>query len=261
MSFKKENIFSNVSIFFTLLCVFLNFTGGIEIQKECTEHVQKNGKLTEGEIYCSKSGTLSCKMIVHACGPTWKGGQNQEKDCLMDCIQAALEETEKRGYRSIAVPALCTGIFGFPIKEATPVIVKAVKSFLKDKKDSKIKEIFLCDVKTNTVQCFSEALQQVYNGKVNIFKRNIHQASGPAQNLQGDVAKGILRILVLNCCSVQPFLSTNLFFPYYYFPDKWRIKINKSPIVEYFSHIFLKFCSFVKRLCLNYWGLVNRGFS
>nr|XP_034317327.1 protein mono-ADP-ribosyltransferase PARP14 isoform X2 [Crassostrea gigas] len=164
--------------------------GGIEIQKECTEHVQKNGKLTEGEIYCSKSGTLSCKMIVHACGPTWKGGQNQEKDCLMDCIQAALEETEKRGYRSIAVPALCTGIFGFPIKEATPVIVKAVKSFLKDKKDSKIKEIFLCDVKTNTVQCFSEALQQVYNGKVNIFKRNIHQASGPAQNLQGDVAKG-----------------------------------------------------------------------
>lgn len=171
--------------------VFMNFTGGIGIQKECTEHVQRNGKLTEGEIYCSKSGTLSCKMIVHACGPTWKGGTNQEKGRLMDCIQAALEETEKRGYRSIAVPALCTGIFGFPIKDATPVIVKAVKSFLKDKKNSKIKEVFLCDVKTNTVQCFSEALQQEYKGKVKVFTRNIPHASGPAQNLQGDVAKGI----------------------------------------------------------------------
>lgn len=172
-------------------CVFMNFTGGIEIQKECKEHVQRNGKLTEGEIYCSKPGTLSCKMIVHACGPTWKGGTNQEKDRLIDCIQAALEETEKRGYRSIAVPALCTGIFGFPIKEATPVIVKAVKSFLKDKKDSKIKEVFLCDVKTNTVQCFTEALQQAYKSKVTVFTRNIHHTSGPAQNIQGDAAKGI----------------------------------------------------------------------
>lgn len=169
----------------------MNFTGGIGIQKECTEHVQRNGKLTEGEIYCSKPGTLSCKMIVHVCGPTWKGGTNQEKDCLMDCIQAALDETEKRGYRSIAVPALCTGIFGFPVEKATPVIVKVIKLYLKDREDSKIKVIFLCDIKTKTVHCFSEALQQAYKGNVKVFSRNIHKASGPVQNLQGDVAKGI----------------------------------------------------------------------
>ena len=60
------------------------FIGGNEIQKECTEHVRRNGKLSEGEIFCSKPGTLSCKMIVHACGPTWKGGFNQESDHLTE---------------------------------------------------------------------------------------------------------------------------------------------------------------------------------
>lgn len=161
----------------------------------------------EGEIYCSKPGTFSCKMIVHACGPTWKGGSNQERDRLMDCIQAALAETEKRGYKSIAVPALCTEIFGFPNELATSVIVKTVKSHLKDKKDSKIKEIFLSDVKTNTARCFTEALQQAFKDKVKIFTKNISHADETAQNRQRDLVKGIFGLLVLNFCTVQAYYS------------------------------------------------------
>lgn len=166
----------------------------------------------EGEIYCSKPGTFSCKMIVHACGPTWKGGTNQERDRLMDCIQAALVETEKRGYKSIAVPALCTGIFGFPNELATSVIVKTVKSHLKDKKDSKIKEIFLSDVKTNTAQFFTKALQQAFKGRVKIFTKNINisHAGETAQNRQRDLAKGIFRLLVLNFCTVQAYYSVQI---------------------------------------------------
>lgn len=62
-----------------------------------------------------------------------------------------MEEIEKRGYRLIVVFVLCIGIFGFLIKEVTFEIVKVVKFFLKDKKDFKIKEVFLCDVKINIV--------------------------------------------------------------------------------------------------------------
>ena len=74
---------------------FIFFIGGNEIQKECTEHVRRNGKLSEGEIFCSKPGTLSCKMIVHACGPIWKGGINQESDHLTECVQSALDRRKR----------------------------------------------------------------------------------------------------------------------------------------------------------------------
>ena len=123
-------------------------------------------------------------MIVHACGPTWKGGFNQESDHLTECVQSALEETDKLRFRSIAFPALCTGIFGYPIKQATTVIVKAVRAYLKDKKVSSIKEIILCDMKAETVKSFTEALQQAYKGKVKVFSKNIPQ--GP----QPEMAKG-----------------------------------------------------------------------
>ncbi|XP_078312815.1 protein mono-ADP-ribosyltransferase PARP14-like [Crassostrea virginica] len=146
--------------------------GGNEIQKECTEHVKKKGKLSEGEIFCSESGTLSCNMIIHTCSPVWQNDTNQESEHLTECVQAALEETDKREYQSIAFPALSSGIFGYPAKQATSVIVKAVKSYLKDKKVSHVKEIILCDVKAETVKCFKEALQQAYKRKVKVFNKD-----------------------------------------------------------------------------------------
>ncbi|XP_062593153.1 protein mono-ADP-ribosyltransferase PARP14-like, partial [Saccostrea cucullata] len=156
--------------------------GGNEIQRECSDHVGRNGKLSEGDTFCSGAGKLPCKMIVHACGPTWKGGMNQENGRLKNCVESALEETEAGSYRSIAIPALCTGIFGYPVDKATSVIVKAVKSYLKDKKETSIKEVILCDVKTETVKCFTEALKQEYKGKVTVFKNTAE--SGSPRSLQ-----------------------------------------------------------------------------
>lgn len=111
-------------------------------------------------------------MIIHTCSPVWQNDTNQESEHLTECVQAALEETDKREYQSIAFPALSSGIFGYPAKQATSVIVKAVKSYLKDKKVSHVKEIILCDVKAETVKCFKEALQQAYKRKVKVFSKD-----------------------------------------------------------------------------------------
>lgn len=184
-------------------------SGGDEIQRDCTDHVRQNGKLSEGETYCSTSGKLSCKMIVHACGPTWKGGMNQESDRLTDCIESALIETQKRGCKSIAIPALCTGIFGYPIKQATTVIVKALKSCLKNEKHQSIKEVVLCDVRIETVKCFTEALKQEYKGKVTVFNKNVVE-SGIAQGFQSE-KKGRLIFSLLT------FVRTALLLNYFWF--------------------------------------------
>ena len=126
-------------------------------------------------------------MIVHACGPTWKGGANQESDHLTECVQSALEETDKQKFRSIAFPALCTGVFGFPIKQATSVMVKAIKSYLKDNKNSNIKEIILCAVNAEPLKSFTEALQQEYTGKVKVFDEDIRRI------LEQESGKGMLK--------------------------------------------------------------------
>ena len=83
------------------------------------------------------------------------------------------EETNKFRFRSIVFPALCTGTFGYPIKQATSVIVKAVKSYLKDQKVNSVKEIFFSDMRAETAKSFTEALEQEYTEKVKIFDEDI----------------------------------------------------------------------------------------
>ncbi|CAC5391546.1 unnamed protein product [Mytilus coruscus] len=62
--------------------------GGIRIQDECDQYIAKRGPFSDGEVFCSKSGDLSCKMIVHAVGPTWKGGKHKEEQVHpSSCIQ------------------------------------------------------------------------------------------------------------------------------------------------------------------------------
>ena len=94
------------------------FAGGHAIQQECTEKVRRHGSLNEGEVILTTAGKLRCQKIAHAVGPTWKGGHNQEAEYLEDCIIKSLEMTDQNNFTSIVIPALCTGIFGYPIADA-----------------------------------------------------------------------------------------------------------------------------------------------
>ena len=149
------------------LFIFYCFTGGEGIQKECDAYVltkNRQKKMYEGEIFCSSPGNLNCKMIAHAVGPVWQGGHNREEDYLSECIQASLERTDERKYQSIAIPALCTGTFGYPANKATKVIVEAIRDFLKETgRTTSIRQIYLCDVKNDSVDHFVAALEKFYD--------------------------------------------------------------------------------------------------
>lgn len=102
-------------------------------------------------------GTLKCKFIIHAVGPVWQDGRNREEERLSDCVEAALTEAGLRKSSSIAFPALCTGIFGYPVGEATRVIVQGVKDHFKRNMHSSIRTVYLCDIKSTTVDLFVKA--------------------------------------------------------------------------------------------------------
>ena len=137
--------------------LFLPIVGGPSIQTECTQYIKANGQLSEGEVFCSGPGNLKCQMIIHAVGPVWQGGGNQEEDNLYLCIESALKESENRNLMSIAIPALCTGIFGYPSKEATKVICQAIKNYFKDNQASTVETVYLCDIANKNVNLFEMA--------------------------------------------------------------------------------------------------------
>ncbi|XP_056006116.1 protein mono-ADP-ribosyltransferase PARP14-like isoform X2 [Ostrea edulis] len=134
--------------------------GGRSIQEECNDYVRKKGRLMEGQVFLSTAGNLKCKGVVHAVGPVWQNGTNQEEEYLREAVFKSLEITSEKRFTSIAFPALCTGVFGYPMREATRVVVVAVRDFFKENSGSSVDTVCLCDVKEDTVQGFVSAMKR-----------------------------------------------------------------------------------------------------
>ncbi|CAG2200838.1 unnamed protein product [Mytilus edulis] len=172
--------------------------GGKSIQDECDQFTSYNGQLTEGECYCSKPGMLNCQMIVHAVGPVWQGGSNNEEDSLQQCVETALVETEKHKHTSIAIPALCTGIFGYPPHLATRAIALAVRDYFKRSKSSRVQTVYLCDVNKNSVDLFVKAGDKNF-GQAKDRKQRFcgRQSGGMSSGHSGPISTGSIEIKIV----------------------------------------------------------------
>jgi len=99
--------------------------GGPTIQEEC----DKIGTCAVGQAVVTRAGKLKAKWIIHAVGPVWKGGSFGEEMLLASAVLQALRRAEDIGARSIALPAISTGIFGFPVEQAAEISIAAARSF------------------------------------------------------------------------------------------------------------------------------------
>jgi O-acetyl-ADP-ribose deacetylase (regulator of RNase III) len=95
--------------------------GGSAIQTECNEI----GFCPAGSAVITGAGTLSAKYVIHAVGPMYGEGKENEK--LYSATRAALTLAEKKGLGSIAFPALSAGLFHFPIEGCAKIMVSAIK--------------------------------------------------------------------------------------------------------------------------------------
>lgn len=144
--------------------------GGNLIQEESKSYVLLHGRVTDGEAVAAPSpGRLPCKLLVHAVGPRWQGGNNGEESKLRKAILKCLELTDKDKFSSIAVPALSAGIFGYPVDQSVDTIVSAIEFYFKtfrEGKSSKIKEIYFCDIDDKILRGFIQCLRKKYGQDV-----------------------------------------------------------------------------------------------
>jgi O-acetyl-ADP-ribose deacetylase (regulator of RNase III) len=99
--------------------------GGDEIFDEAA----RLGGCPTGDAKATGAGRLPARYVVHAVGPIWQGGGAGEDELLASAYRRALEVAEELGCRTIAFPALSTGIFGYPVEQAADVAVAAVRPF------------------------------------------------------------------------------------------------------------------------------------
>ena len=110
--------------------------GGPSIQEECN----RIGGTPVGTAVMTGAGNLKAKQVIHAVGP--RMGQGDEDKRLASAVRSALALADRHGMKSIALPAISTGIFGFPIERAARIMLTEVQRFLQG--GTKLERVVLC---------------------------------------------------------------------------------------------------------------------
>ena len=86
------------------------------------------GRCPTGDAKATPGFALPARWIIHAVGPVWHGGGQGEPDLLASAYRRSLEVADEIGARSVAFPAICTGIFGYPLGPATAIAVETART-------------------------------------------------------------------------------------------------------------------------------------
>ena len=101
-----------------------------------------------GEAKITRGYRLKARHVIHAVGPVWHGGKSNEPELLARCYRNSLALAAQHGLKSIAFPAISTGIYGYPKEPATEIAVREVRTH------ATIDQVIFC--------CFDKATADLY---------------------------------------------------------------------------------------------------
>jgi len=112
---------------------------GPELLEEC----RKLRGCATGQAKITKGYRLPAQWVIHTVGPVWRGGQHAEDELLASCYRSCFALADKHGLRTIAFPAISTGVYAFPLERATGIAVTETRRFLKSNAAVE-KVVFVC---------------------------------------------------------------------------------------------------------------------
>ena len=138
--------------------------GGPSIKAE-TQRQYPRGCAT-GNAVITGAGALPARYVIHAVGPVWRGGQQDEEQFLASAYRCSLEIALAHGCRSVALPSLSTGAYGYPVPRAARTALRTVITFLQAQQQPQHVCFVLFDAATYAAYAAAlKALQGVGDGK------------------------------------------------------------------------------------------------
>lgn len=125
---------------------------GPELLAEC----RAIGGCPTGEARITRGYRLKARYVIHTVGPVWRGGGNDEERLLAGCYRASLALAVQHGLRSIAFPAISTGVYGFPKRRAAEIAVSETRGFLAN--DRTLERVLFVCFDRETLALYERAL-------------------------------------------------------------------------------------------------------
>ncbi len=120
------------------------------------EYNRTLGGCETGDAKISPGFNLPAKYIIHTVGPVWNGGKYKEDELLSSCYQNSLKLAVKNNIKTIAFPAISTGVYRFPLERATNIAIDTTRNFLSE--HSEIDEVIFVCFDDKTYQTYSKLL-------------------------------------------------------------------------------------------------------
>lgn len=138
--------------------------GGPTVQQESNDWIRKHGTVSHAHPAWTSGGQLPAKYIIHAVGPVWGDGDEDKK--LSDAVIGCLQVADELKCKSISLPAISTGIFGFPKDRAAGIILSSIDQYFTKTKESNILQIRIVLFDVQSLQVFIKVWQS-YTSKKN----------------------------------------------------------------------------------------------
>lgn len=130
---------------------------GPALQRESDEWVDQHGPLEVGEAAVTGAGDLPANWVVHVAGPVYGQGVPDDETHLRSAVRGALHAADTAGARTVALPAISAGIYGYPPDEATRVIADEVARTVAG---THLTEVHLVGLDEQTARGFAAGLEQ-----------------------------------------------------------------------------------------------------
>jgi O-acetyl-ADP-ribose deacetylase (regulator of RNase III) len=132
--------------------------GGPEIQRQSDAWVMQHGRVPTGSAAITGAGKLAAKYVIHAVGPIYDG-TSRSAELLASAVRSSLALADERGLKSVALPAISTGIYGYPLDEAAHVILSSALGYLDGQTD--LQRVVFCLYGQQAYDSFAKALNQL----------------------------------------------------------------------------------------------------
>jgi O-acetyl-ADP-ribose deacetylase len=134
--------------------------GGPAILEECKKIREASGPLPPGRAVTTTAGNLKAKYIFHTVGPVWQGGSQGESKILASCYQYCIRLAHGMKLRSIVFPSISTGAFGYPVEQAAPLAIDAVRLALTA--GASVEDVTFCLFDAATLAAYESAAKELF---------------------------------------------------------------------------------------------------